>query len=219
MNIKRILTWLGFAIIIALIVVGLVVASKKSASTTTEVAIPLPSPVTSADWSRGNQNGPVTIVEYGDFQCPACQAYYPLVEQVFADSSTTVRFVFRHFPLPQHPDAIPAAKAAEAAGDQGKFWQMYALLYSQHTDWDSLSDPTSVFVGYAQKLGLNVSQFSSDMNSAAVAKKISDSVAAGTAAGIDYTPTFFINGFRVENPESYDEFITDIQNAASSTRS
>src|ERR1035437_1500364 len=185
MNTKRILTWAGFIIIIGLIIVGLVAANKKHPASTSEVAIPLPTPVTSADWSRGNPNAPVTMVEYSDFQCPACQAYYPVVEQVFAASSSTVRMVFRHFPLPQHADAIPAAKAAEAAGTPGKFWEMYSLIYPNHDDWETLADPTSVFIGYAQKLGLNISQFTSDMNSAVVAKKISDSVTAGTAAGID----------------------------------
>jgi protein-disulfide isomerase len=216
MNIKRYITWIGFLVIVALIVWGMVAASKKAANSTTEVAIPLPTPVTSADWSRGPVDAPVTLVEYGDFQCPACQAYYPVVEQVFA-SSTDLRMIFRHFPLPQHTDAVPAAKAAEAAGNQGKFWEMYNLLYSQHTDWDSLPDPTSVFIGYAQKLGLNVAQFTTDMNSAAVAQKITDSVTSGTNAGIDATPTFFINGYRIENPESIAEFMADIQNAASTT--
>ena len=217
MNTKRIFTWLGFIVIIALIIIGLVAANKKHPVATSEVAIPLPSPVTSADWSRGNPNAPVTLVEYGDFECPACQAYYPVVEQVFDASSSTLRMVFRHFPLTQHADAIPAAKAAEAAGNQGKFWEMFGLLYSNGKDWDTLSDPTSVFDGYAQKLGLNMTQFTADMNSAVVAKKISDSTVAATAAGIDATPTFFINGYRIQNPESYDEFITAIQNAASST--
>ena len=218
MNIKRILTWGGFIIIIGLIVWGMIAASKKH-PTTSEVAIPLPSPVTSADWARGNPNAPVTMVEYGDFQCPACQSYYPVVEQVFAAASSTLRMIFREFPLPQHADAIPAAKAAEAAGDQGKFWDMYNLLYSNGSDWDNLPDPTSVFVGYAQSLGLNLTQFNTDMNSTTTAQKISDSVTTGTAAGIDATPTFFINGYRIENPESYDEFIQAIQSAASSTAS
>jgi len=218
MNTKRILTWAGFIIILALIVWGMIAASQKH-STTTEVAIPLPSPVTAADWSRGPANAPVTMVEYGDFECPACQAYYPVVEQVFNNSSTTLRFVFRHFPLPQHADAVPAAKAAEAAGKQNKFWQMFSLLYANHTDWDSLTDPTSVFIGYAQKLGLNVTQFKTDMNAPDIAKKISDSAAAASAGKIDYTPTFFLNGRRIENPESYDEFIKAIQSAASSTTS
>jgi protein-disulfide isomerase len=216
MNTKRIFTWLGFIIIVALIIIGLIAAGKKS-STTTEVAIPLPTPVTSSDWIRGNPNAPVTLVEYGDFQCPACQAYYPVVEQVFASSSSSVRMVFREFPLPQHADAIPAAKAAEAAGDQGKFWDMYNLLYSNGPDWDNLADPTSIFDGYAQKIGLNMTQFGVDMNSTTTAQKITDSVNAGTNAGIDATPTFFINGYRIQNPESYAEFITDIQNASSST--
>ncbi|MDE2188304.1 MAG: thioredoxin domain-containing protein [Patescibacteria group bacterium] len=213
---KRIFTWLIFIIIIILIVVGMIAASKKHTSST-EVAIPLPTPVTSADFIRGNPNAPVTIVEYGDFQCPACQAYYPVVEQVFAAASSTVRMAFREFPLPQHADAIPAAKAAEAAGNQGKFWGMYSLLYENGSDWDSLSDPTSVFQGYAQKLGLDMTKFNADMNSTTTAAKIQNSIDVGTKAGIDATPTFFINGYRIENPESYDEFIKDIQSAASST--
>ena len=217
MNIKKIFTWLVFVVIIALIVVGLVAANKKHPGASSEVAIPLPAPITSADHIRGNPNASVTLVEYGDFECPACQAYYPVVEQVFATASSTMRMVFRHFPLPQHADAIPAAKAAEAAGDQGKFWEMYALLYPNGKDWDTLSDPTSVFDGYAQKLGLNMAQFAADMNSTTTAQTITDSVNSGNAAGIDATPTFFLNGYRIENPESYAEFITDIQNAASST--
>ena len=217
MNTKRILTWLGFIVIIALIIVGLVAANKKHPATTSEVAIPLPTPVTAADWTRGNPNAPVTIVEYGDFQCPACQAYYPVVEQVFDASSSTVKMIFREFPLPQHAEAIPSAKAAEAAGDQGKFWDMFALLYQNGTDWENLSDATSIFDGYAQKLGLNMTQFAVDMNSTTTAQKITDSVTVGTAAGIDATPTFFINGYRIQNPESYAEFIQAIQTAASST--
>lgn len=218
MNIKRALTWAIFIIIVGLIIWGMIAASKKH-PTTSEVSISLPTPVTPADWTRGNPNAPVTLVEYADFECPACQAYYPVVEQVFNAASSTVRMVFREFPLPQHADAIPAAKAAEAAGNQGKFWDMYGLIYSNHADWETLSDPTSVFVGYAQKLRLNMAQFNADIKSAIVAKKISDEVTTGTAAGIDATPTFFINGKRIENPESYDEFIQDIQNAASSTTS
>ena len=144
MNIKRILTWAGFIIVIALIIIGLVAASKKHPMTS-EVAIPLPTPVTSADWTRGNPNASVTLVEYGDFQCPACQAYYPVVEQVFAAASSTVKMIFREFPLPQHADAIPAAKAAEAAGDQGHFWDMYNLLYSNGNDWDNMSRPDERF--------------------------------------------------------------------------
>ena len=217
MNIKRIITWLGFIVIVALIVIGLVAANKKHPVATSEVAIPLPTPVTSADYIRGNPNASVTIVEYGDFQCPACQAYYPVVEQVFAAASSTVRMVFREFPLPQHTEAIPAAKAAEAAGNQGKFWDMFGLLYSNGNDWDNLSDATKVFHGYARQIGLNMTQFDNDMNSTTTAQKINDSVTLGTAAGIDATPTFFVNGYRIQNPESYDEFITAIQNAASST--
>src|ERR1035437_4250700 len=116
MNTKRTLTWAGFIIIIALIIIGLVAASKKHPATTSEVAIPLPTPVTSADWTRGNPNAPVTMVEYADFECPACQDYCGVIEVFFEAISSTVRMVFRNFPFPQQADVFPAAKAAEAAG-------------------------------------------------------------------------------------------------------
>jgi protein-disulfide isomerase len=168
------------------------------------------------DHLRFNTDAKVTIVIYDDFQCPACQAYYPLIEQALVDASSTVRLVFQEFPLPFHTNALPAAKAAEAARNQDQFWGMYDLLYLNHKDWDALSDPTSVFTSYAQRLGLNMPQFIADMDSPITAQKIQDSINAATKSGINATPTFFINGRHIINPQSYEEFIKDIQNAASS---
>ena len=132
MNIKRILFWLGFIVVIGLIIWGMIAAGKKASRETAN--LPLPDQITAQDWARGNVNGPVTIVEYSDFQCPACGIYFPVVEQLFKEYASNMRFVYRHFPLPQHANAIPAAKASEAAGKQGKFWEMYEMIFSTQKD-------------------------------------------------------------------------------------
>ncbi len=124
--------------------------------------------------------------------------------------------VFRHFPLPQHQNAIAGAEAAEAAGDQGKFWDMYKLLYAGQTAWqdDSDADARAVFTGYAQTLGLDAAQFQADMAATSTLAVIQADQAEGQSLGIDYTPTFFVNGVAIENPQSYDEFKADIDQAA-----
>ena len=193
-------------------------SSNPSTSSSGFVTTMVPS-VTAADWSRGNENAKVSLVEYGDFQCPACGAYEPVIEQLFANYSSTVQFVFRNFPLYQvHQDAGIAAQAAEAAGLQGKYWPMHDLLYSKQSDW-SVADPSIVvkqyFDGYAQSLGLNVGKFDTDINSAVVTNKIQADVATGNAGQIDHTPTFFINLKQIPNPQGYDDFKATIDKALS----
>jgi protein-disulfide isomerase len=201
---KRIGFWGFFVIIIALIVWGLVAANGKSSGSSPSGTAPttLPSPVTASDWSMGSSSAPVTIVEYADFECPACQDYYPILKQLITDENGTVRFVYRYFPLPQHPNAIISAEAAQAAGMQGQFWAMHDLLFANYTDWENLSDPTSVFVGYAAKIGISTTTFLADLTSPAVDKVVTDAYKADTTAGLDYTPTLFINGTRIDNPST-----------------
>ena len=211
---KRIGFWGFFVIIIALIVWGLVAANGKSAGSSASGTAPttLPAPVTASDWSIGSSTAPVTIVEYADFECPACQDYYPILKQLIADENGTastsgaganrIFFVYRYFPLPQHPNAIISAEAAQAAGAQGQFWAMHDLLFANYTDWENLSDPTSIFLGYAAKIGISTTTFLADLTSPAVAKVVTDSYQADTTAGLDYTPTIFINGTRIDNPGS-----------------
>ena len=212
---KRIVFWSVFLIILVLILWGLSVALKKSASGTPGLPTGTPAPVTAADHIRGPVDAPVTLIEYGDFQCPACEAYYPLEQRVFDSSSTTMRWVFRHFPLSQHPNAVPAATAAEAAGAQGKYWDMSDMLFLQNADWTGLSDPTPVFVGYATKLGLNIPEFKADLSSSTLQAVINADEQEGESLGISYTPTFFVNGKAIANPQSYDQFKAIIDAAAS----
>jgi protein-disulfide isomerase len=214
MDKRRVLFWAVFIIILALIVWGLVAAMGKPAGPGLSTA----PAVTAADHVIGPANAPVTLIEYGDFQCPACGYYYPLVERLFNESSSTMRLVFRHFPIANlHPNAIPAALAAEAASQQGKFWQMYRELYSDQSDWVDAQDPTSRFEGYATSIGLNLARFRADSASSTLRDFITAQHDDGINIGVSGTPSFFINGKAISNPQSYDEFKALIQAAASTT--
>lgn len=156
----------------------------------------------------GPADSKVTLIEYGDFQCPACKSYFPFVNDLKAEYGDRVKFQFRHFPLTQiHPNAFISSRAAEAAGKQGKFFEMHDLLYENQESWATVSNPSPIFEGYAQQLSLNVDQFKTEMNSAAVAATINADAKAAQAIGGNSTPTFAINDRRIEkNPQSLDEF-------------
>jgi protein-disulfide isomerase len=137
-----------------------------------------------------------------------------VISQLIASSSGEIYFGYRYFPLPQHANALVAAYAATAAGLQGKFWQMHDLLFENQTSWQDLADPTSVFAGYATSLGLNMAKFTADSNSDAVKARVAASLQDATAMGLDYTPTLFVNGVRIANPQSYAAFKALIDAAA-----
>ncbi|HTK33324.1 MAG TPA: thioredoxin domain-containing protein [Candidatus Paceibacterota bacterium] len=212
MNTKRIIFWACFIIILGLIFWGLVVAMNKP---TTGSIVGTPAPVTSEDHILGPKNAPVTMIEYGDFQCPACGAYFPLVKRLTQEASTTLRLVFRHFPLPQHANAPITAQASEAAALQGKFWEMYDMIYGNQSEWSDLPDAHAVMYSYAQKIGLDMVKFKADLDSNAVKQSVSDDQAEGDKIGINATPTFFVNGKIISNPQSYEAFKALIEAAAS----
>lgn len=207
---------------------GTASSSNSNTASSTFVATTVPA-ITSADWTEGNPNAKVSLVEYGDFECPACGEYSPVVEQVVQNYSSTVRFVFRNFPLYTiHPFASISAQAAEAAGLEGgaaKYWAMNNLLYSKQSEWSS---DTSVapadlvskyFDGYAQSIGLDVNTFNNDINAASVMQKIQTDVNGGTAAQIDHTPTFFVNLKQIPNPTSLADFESVLNAAIASSSS
>ena len=214
MNIKRIIFWLIFVVVIGLIIWGLVAAMNKESDTTPRFGEP--APVTIDDHVRGPADAPVTIIEYSDFQCPACAAYYPLVETVINEASTTVRFVYRHFPLYPlpHKNAVIAAQAAEAAGLQGKFWDMSRLLFVNQTMWEVSDAPEAIFEEYAQRIGLDVALYKKDFSSAATKARVQRDRDEATTLGLNATPTFFVNGKAIVNPKGYDEFKALIDQAA-----
>lgn len=154
----------------------------------------------------------VTLVEYGDFQCPACGQFFPIVQQVKAHYGDQITFQFRNFPLESiHKNARAAARAAEAASKQNKFWEMHDMLYETQTQWQDTSNPVSLFEGFAEKLGLDKSKFSEDYKSSEVSGTISADLQAGKNLGVSSTPTFFLNGQKLDpNPQGLDAFLAVI---------
>lgn len=171
--------------------------------------------ISTTDHVRGKLDGKLTLVEFGDFQCPACGAYEPLVRQVTADNKDTLKVVYRHFPLTQmHQNALIGAKAAEAAGLQGKFWEMHDMLYDKQKDWSEGLNARDIIMGYASTLKLDMKKFEADLNSKAVEEKILGELKEGTRLGVQGTPTFFLNGKKLENPQSLEAFDKIIREAA-----
>jgi protein-disulfide isomerase len=154
----------------------------------------LTTPVGTNDHAAGLDDAPVTLVEYGDFECPYCGMAYPVVKSAQRELGKQLRFVFRNFPLAEaHPHALFAAEAAEAAAAQGKFWEMHDLLFEHQ---DALEPPD--IIGYAKSLGLDMAQLARDLKDPKYTKRVRDDFRSGVRSGVNGTPTFFINGSRFE---------------------
>lgn len=163
---------------------------------------------------KGNASSTVMVIEYSDFQCPACRTYYSMTKELTAEFGNKIAFVYRYFPLIEiHPNAILAAQAAEAAGKQGKFWEMHNLLFEKQNEWADSADVRPLFESYAKLLNISVEQFKTDWAS----KEVKDFVRAqrvhAIKSGLQGTPTFFVNGKQIENPASVDAFRIIIKDA------
>lgn len=164
--------------------------------------------------SKGNPSehvkgtGDVTLLEYGDFQCPACAQYHPVVAEVIEKYDGQVKFQFRNFPLVSiHPNAFAASRAAEAAGQQGKFWEMYDKLFTNQQSWSGSKNPKETFDSYAKQLGLDSAKFNDDFASSRTNNVINADIAQAEKVGAQSTPTFVINGKKIDNPRpSLDDF-------------
>ncbi len=157
----------------------------------------------------------VTIVEFGDYQCPTCAAVQPIVKELILrftlKKSEQVNIVYRHFPLPRHKNALISAEAAEAAGEQGKFWEMHDKLYENQTQWAESNNPLEIFVGYAKELELDTKQLKQAVESSKFAGKIQQDKNDGITLGVNSTPTFFINGKKLEGVPSFENFKSRIE--------
>jgi protein-disulfide isomerase len=154
--------------------------------------------VDARDHRQGPDDAPVTLVEYGDYECPSCGAAYPIVKAVQARLGDELRFVFRNFPLSEmHPHARLAAEAAEAAGAQGRFWEMHDLLFENQAALGG-----AALARYAGALGLDGRRFAADLEGRAFAARVDADVESGAYSGVNGTPTFFINGHR--HDDSFD---------------
>lgn len=168
------------------------------------------------DHVRNGKDKKVTLIEYGDFQCPVCGAFFPIVQQLEAQFNDQVSFVYRDFPLISiHPNAFAAARAAEAAGLQGKFFEMHDKLYETQSSWGEVTtNQQQLFEGYAEQLGLNMSKFKQDYASQAVADTINKDISSGGQFNVTGTPTFIINGEKLDsNPQSFDQFAQILNDA------
>jgi protein-disulfide isomerase len=164
---------------------------------------------------RGAENAALTLVEFGDYQCPSCGYYAPIVDEMLHRYPQDVKLVFHHYPLVGiHPWAMAAAKAAEAAGDQGKFWEMHDMLYANQEAWSRSQNAESMFLSFAAQIGLDNNRFMQSMRSPLVEQRVLEDVVRAREGKVDVTPTFFINGQRVTSrPDTPDKFSELIQAA------
>lgn len=161
-------------------------------------------------WSKENKN---ILVEYSDLQCPACKSFHETLKAFESSSSPDfsitqkVTMIYRHYPLYQiHKNAIIAAYADESAGIQGKFWEMQDLLFEKQSEWSVLSDPKDFFANLAKELKLDSEKFKKDMDSEAVKNIVQSDMSEGDRIKVNSTPTFFLNGKKLDQIRSIDEF-------------
>jgi protein-disulfide isomerase len=169
-------------------------------------------PVSAHDHSQGPEDAPVTLVEYGDYECPHCGRAYPILQDVQRRMGDRLRFVFRNFPITtSHPHAQHAAEAAETAGAQGKFWEMHDTLYENQHALDDNS-----LLEYAGNIGLDTKRFDAEMRVHKHAPRVRDDFRSGIRSGVNGTPTFFINGMRYDGSWDADTLTAVLEAVAAS---
>jgi len=200
----------GVILVVVISIVGLIkLAGSSGLTSSSEINIP---PISKNDITKGDPKSKIALIEYSDFQCPACAAYYPLTKRLLSEFGDKIYFAYRMFPLSTiHKNAIISAQAGYAAHKQGKFFEMEDYLFTKQTEWAELSDPTTAFTDYAKLLKLDVNKFKADMNSGEAKNYVANSQNQASSIGINSTPSFFVNGGRIINPRSYDDFKKIIQ--------
>lgn len=162
---------------------------------------------------KGNPEAAVVLVEYSDFQCPACAVAAPVVDEIMEAYGSEIRFEYRHFPLVTiNPLAIPAARAVEAAGQQGEFWAMHDLVFANQQTWSAAPNPSALFAGYAEEIGLDMALYRRHVDASLIENHIRAQFNEAREAGFTGTPTFTLNGERMEF-SSYEEFAAQIEAA------
>jgi protein-disulfide isomerase len=164
----------------------------------------------SRDHIQGPASAAVTLLEYGDYECPYCGAAYPVVKEVQEKMGDRLRFVFRNFPITtSHPHAEQAAEAAEAAGPQGRFWEMHDVLYEHQRHLED-ADLRS----YAERLGLDLDRFDGEMTAHAHAARVHEDFMSGVRSGVNGTPTFYIDGVRHDDSYDADTLLAALERSA-----
>ncbi len=208
MNINKKIAVAVLAVVVLIVVAIYYLAKDGNSGGSVNLPVPLIDAVSQSDYSKGNREAAVILVEYSDFQCPACAAYYPMVKRLSEEFGDKIVFVYRHFPLSQHQNAESAAIAAEAAGRQGKFWEMHNLIFDNQNEWAKSAkwSVEDIFVKYAEKLNLDLEKFKADLDLKEIKQKVSKDLESGVNARVNGTPTFFLNGKKLSTPRNYEEF-------------
>jgi protein-disulfide isomerase len=203
--------WSG--IIAALVVVTLLVVSIANKS---DNAVPITGELVNIqtnDWTKGNRNSSTVLIEYSDFQCPYCKVYSVFSKKLAEEFADDIVVAFRHFPLDSiHANAELAAYASEAAGKQDKFWQMHDLIFDKQEEWSEMKNPTDIFISYAESLELDTEQFETDLSDKTIKDKVKNSAFGAEDLGLRGTPSFILNGKKIDTPKSYDQFRQIIRN-------
>lgn len=194
--------WIIFAAVCVILFGGLIALSNGQRLNVDNINTQIAQPASEnsgniADHARGNSESKVILLEYGDFQCPGCQSAHSTLKALSDKYEDQMGFVFRNFPLTSmHPNALIAAAAAEAAAQQGKFWEMHDALYANQNSWGTLSidERTDALVDYAKTLGLDTDKFRTALGDASISKKIAFDQALGKKDGVTGTPGIFVNG-------------------------
>ena len=193
--------------LVAVASIGGIIGLRSLQPTTTPAPTSDPLSIKTDDWIKGNKDSKVTLVEYLDFECEACGAYFPLVKRLTEEYGDRVAFVSRYFPIPSHRNSMTSASAVEAAGKQGKYWEMYNMVFENQSAWGEKKTPEpKIFEEYAQQLGLEMEKFKQDVLSQEVRDRIERDKNAGIKLNIQGTPSFFLNGKKIENPRGYEDF-------------
>lgn len=211
-NMKQIGIWAGIIVIFLVTTWGLIAMVNSKDSGSTQISTPPPA-VSKDDQVLGaSTQVKAVLIEYADFQCPACKNYAPLVKQLKQNFGDDLLIVYRFFPLINiHKTAMSSSQAAYAAGKQNKFWEMSDMLYENQENWSDSAKAEDLFTEYAKKLDLNIAQFTDDYNADSTRKFILNQMNSGLSIGINSTPTFFLNGKRIDNPQGYEAFKKLIQ--------
>jgi protein-disulfide isomerase len=185
--------------------------AEEPAADTTAASAPSSGPPAYVASGGGQFRGPatakVTLVEFGDYQCPSCKAYHPLVQALLERYPQQLRLEFHHYPLISiHPHAMQAATAVEAAGEQGRYWEMHDLIFENQDQWSRKPNPEADFLTYASRIGLNQNAFMQAMRSPAIQDRILKDVVRAREARIEGVPTFFIDGQMIDNKYSVDYY-------------
>ncbi len=152
------------------------------------------------DHVKGSAIASLTLIEYSDFQCPACGRMAPIIEQLSEAFPNDLKVIYRHYPLTSiHPNAYLGAKASEAAAIQGKFWEMHDLLFANQKIWANMQTPENALTTYAETIGLDIEKFKQDLESKETEKRVDENIKAGNVARINSTPSLFLNGEKINN--------------------